>query len=188
MIKDVLPSDLSEEQSCSTPCFDSFCVEEMKTQRVQRQEITSVAALKNCSSLLPLGTTADSLHRKVARTGLFPLNLVRFIKKALLFQCVVLLFKKHRNICTVSSGCLWFCWRCSWGSQTISFIFETKGWSWNFEKSYQMFYSYLCISPVVKAGPCRGLLNRSTSTILQNFFLKRQITSLQKFKNNFGRY
>lgn len=75
VIKDVLPSDVSEEQSCSTPCFDSlFCVEEMKTRRVQGQEITSVAALKNCSSLLPLGTTVDSLHRKVACRWLFPLN------------------------------------------------------------------------------------------------------------------
>ena len=94
-IKDVLHSDLSEEQSRSTPCFDSlFCVEEMKAQRVQGQEITSVAALKNCSGLLPLGTTEDSLHGKVACRGLFPLNSLRFRKKALLFQCIVLLFWK----------------------------------------------------------------------------------------------
>lgn len=93
MIKDILHSDLSEEQSHSTPCFDSlFGVEGMKTRQVQGQEITSVAALKNCSGLLPLGTKADSLHGKVACRGLFPLNSLRFIKKALLFQCIVLLF------------------------------------------------------------------------------------------------
>lgn len=53
LIKDSdLHSDLPEEQSRSTPCSDSlFCVEEMKTQRVQGQEITSIAALKNCSGL-----------------------------------------------------------------------------------------------------------------------------------------
>lgn len=59
---------------------------------MQGQEITSVAALKNCRGLLPLGTTADSFRGKVACRGLFPLNSVRFIKKALLLQCIVLLF------------------------------------------------------------------------------------------------
>lgn len=95
MIKDVQHSVLSEEESCSTSCFDSLlCVGEVKTQIVQGQKITSIALLKFAVAFYPEELLCiHSMERWQCR-GVLPLNSLRFIKKALLFQCIGLLFKK----------------------------------------------------------------------------------------------
>lgn len=72
VIKDVLLSDLSEEQSCSKPCFDSlFCAEELRTQGVHGEEITSLVALKNCCGLCPQELQQLHLMDRLCAEGFF---------------------------------------------------------------------------------------------------------------------
>lgn len=123
VIKDVLHSDLSEEQSCSKPCFDSlFCAEEMRTQGVPGEEITCLVALKNCCGLCP--QELQQLHSmdRLSAKRAFSFQFIKIYKEGftLPVYCATLK-KKHRNICTVSSNLLWFSGRCSWGCQKINF-------------------------------------------------------------------
>lgn len=68
--------------------FDSlFSVGEMETQRVQGQEITSVGVLEVSLAFYSLMLLLIHCILKVTHIQLFPLDSLRFIRKAFLFLC-----------------------------------------------------------------------------------------------------